>query len=159
MFYILKRCTERAFSTYSGASACAIVNHLNAVLSRDYLQLFDSRITSYQQSYGASAQQSGPTPSLSGMFTSATATAAALAKRADEDAALCVACNNLDISTENMQTLQKHLEEEFQTQFPNHEAKHMIKHCLDDLEQTAKEFKQTAKKVNKQLSKHCVVAL
>ena len=37
VFYVLKKCTERALFTCSVHAACAIVNHINAALSRYFL--------------------------------------------------------------------------------------------------------------------------
>jgi hypothetical protein len=59
VFYILKKCTERAFSTCSGSSACAVLNFTNTVLARDVKDVFVLSLADYASRYsnGKAAQE------------------------------------------------------------------------------------------------------
>jgi hypothetical protein len=87
------------------------------------------------------------------MFTSKVDPAILLAKQED-DARLLVTINNLENSIINVNKLKLHLEEEFKNAFGLNNAGEMIQHVLEDLQQTAKLFEQTAKKVTTNICTH-----
>ena len=57
MFFILKKCTERAFSTYSAQAACALVNHINSLLEREYHDALEAVFVDYERKYTPSQKK------------------------------------------------------------------------------------------------------
>lgn len=143
IFYLLKKSTVRAFSTKSTHTACAIVNHINAILSRDYKEVLQTRIREYQQEYEqgtpALSRQGG---SMFGQFRSGNAKA----MRCRSNVLLLLTLNNLEASALNIMTLKEHLALEFEGGHTGSKPEVMVSHCLAELLETSKAFTQTVKK-------------
>ena len=58
-FFILKKCTERAFSTASAQAACALVNHINSLLQREYYEQLESVLVEYERKYTPQQKAAG----------------------------------------------------------------------------------------------------
>lgn len=144
IFYLLKKSTVRAFSTKSASTACAIVNHINAILSRDYKEVLQTRIREYQQE----TEQNNPVlsrqvgGSMFGQFRNSNTKVT----KWRADVLLFLTLNNLEASALNIMTLKEHLALEFEGGQSGSKPEVMISHCLAELLETSKAFTQTVKK-------------
>jgi hypothetical protein len=150
VFYILKKCCERAFNTYSASSACAIVNHINNILARDYREIYDSFATFYANRYIKSLTTNSTVNNIATLLNSInsnnTLVQSYQQRKLADDRQLILISNNIELSINNIATLKAHLEEEFDAVFNNQSnntnqpTSIMIKHCLADLSETRKLF-------------------
>eukprot|EP00471_Norrisiella_sphaerica_P011270 CAMPEP_0184493506 /NCGR_PEP_ID=MMETSP0113_2-20130426/26173_1 /TAXON_ID=91329 /ORGANISM="Norrisiella sphaerica, Strain BC52" /LENGTH=808 /DNA_ID=CAMNT_0026878785 /DNA_START=88 /DNA_END=2514 /DNA_ORIENTATION=+ len=126
VFYILKKCSERAFSTCDVNSACAIVNLLNSMLETLYKQELSSKLSvcwerSHQITQILFAQDQ-------------------LKQKQVEDS-MILALNNIQVSSSHILTLRKHLLSHTMDVFehmPN--AINMAKQCLEGLSDTSESY-------------------
>lgn len=138
IFFLLKKCTERACSTGSAHTACAIVNHLNFILARDYKDVLLGQLRAYSQEY---LQQTEGVFS-SKMFSSNNESD----RKMDDDRRLMLTLNNLQTSTQHISTLKEHLHREFEISFSSLGSREMISHCLENLTETFEAFKKSVGK-------------
>jgi len=154
VFFILKKCTERAFSTYSAQAACALVNHINSLLEREYHDALEAVFVDYERKYTPSNKKpvflpanSGESSRASGLvqlLTSAAQTgqmANVQQRKASDDSRLLVTVNNLQVSVEHVAVLRQHLTAEFEdmnkTDPQSSQPKRdMMRACLDELQHT-----------------------
>ena len=156
VFFILKKCTERAFSTYSAQAACALVNHINALLEREYHDALEAVFVHYERLYqpankrpvfqpaNSSGGESSRASGLVQLLTSAAQTGAMLnvqQRKASDDSRLLVTANNLQVSVEHVAVLRQHLTAEFEEMAANDPQasgarRDMMRACLDELQHT-----------------------
>lgn len=152
-FFILKKCTERAFSTYSANTSCAVVNHIITILSTDYKEHMHRRVKAYYNIY--SNDTSNETSLFKGsLFGSGGDQASEQEKKLQHDENFFLHLNNLQQSTEHMATLKEHLEAEFKQAFEKSltgASKELVKHCLSEIAETSLAFRKLVQGGNRRL--------
>lgn len=159
VFYVLKRSTERAFSTCSVVTACALTNHVNGILTREFKQTLERalRRSAAAAAGGAAAHldkvrsmfkdgtgKDGDSGSGVGVDVGGGGDGGGGADDDAKDAAarsLCVTLNNVQTSGEHILTLKRHLEREFSGMYEAVDTKGMVAQCLADLEDTSKSYR------------------
>ena len=154
VFFILKKCTERAFSTFSAQAACALVNHINSLLEREYHDSLEAVFVDYERRYTpsqkkpvflpATSNESSRASGLVQLLTSAAQTgqmANVQQRKASDDSRLLVTVNNLQVSVEHVAVLRQHLTAEFDDMYKsdpaaNQQKRDMMRACLDELQHT-----------------------
>ena len=158
VFFILKKCTERAFSTFSAQAACALVNHINALLQREYFEHLESVLVEYERKYTPVQKKPVFLPqgtesrasNLVALLTSA-AQAGQLAnvqtRKMQDDSRFLVTLNNLQVSVDHIAVLRAHLSGEFDEIRAGEAAAKgsagkddMMRACLDELSGTQQRF-------------------
>jgi hypothetical protein len=133
VFYILKKCSERAFGTVSPSSACAMINHICAQLNGRYkrvlqqslekqFQQLDSFVSQLGKEFGVNINLNGV---LGGGGGGGNGGGDALQEGgaggkngiSQLELTMFTMCNNLCVSAQNMQTLKVHLDGQFQEIF------------------------------------------
>jgi hypothetical protein len=140
IFYLLKKCTERAFSINSATTACAVINHINAILSRDYKEVLHARIATYAQDYGTGGEGVFSTKIFSG------SEAAQSEKRLADDQGLLFALNNLSVSEQHLSTLREHLLTEFSAGFGDAADSAVLELGFSELAETGHAFNKVVTK-------------
>jgi conserved oligomeric Golgi complex subunit 4 len=141
VFYVLQQSTERAFSTCSVNSACAIVNHVNDVVARAFKEVLGSNVSRY----GAQTNQ------LFKLLSVGVGASRANDEKGEQHM-LYIALNNIEVSSENTLLLKQHMEAEFDHMFSGVDSKRMITHCLADLEHTSEQYRTMLDSALKELS-------
>ena len=153
VFFILKKCTERAFSTYSAQAACALVNHINSLLEREYHDALEAVFVDYERKYQpsqkkpvflpANSNEGSRASGLVQLLTSAAQTgqmANVQQRKMSDDSRLLVTVNNLQVSVEHVAVLRQHLTSEFddmnQHEQSSQQKRDMMRACLDELQHT-----------------------
>lgn len=137
VFFILKKCTERAFSTSNVNGACAIINHLNSVLQSKYK---DSLVTKMNDAYKKYNSFKGVNVNqFSQSLYGSSAASAAVPAIPEELLTVLVAINSIFTSSLHMQTLTNMLQEEFDN-MQTKASVALVGHCLEDLNSTVTGF-------------------
>ena len=163
VFFILKKCVERAFSTASSQAACALVNHINGLLQREYYDHLEGVLLEYEKKYTPVAKKPVFLPQaaegsrasgLVSLLTSAAQTgqlANVQQRKMADDSRLLVTLNNAQVSIDHIATLRSHLSTEFdelRAQEAGGKAgggsaggkDDMMRACLDELSGTQQRF-------------------
>jgi len=114
VFFVLQKCTQRAVDSHNIHGLCAIINHLTAVLNKDYKEvlqkLFKDQLTKHTR--GSELKMS-----------------------------LLVVLNNLEVSADYMLRLKKEIEAKCDKIFTQQEEKDKLKMTIADLQDTSKHFR------------------
>mmetsp|Transcript_11124 Transcript_11124/g.40774 ORF Transcript_11124/g.40774 Transcript_11124/m.40774 type:complete len:733 (+) Transcript_11124:60-2258(+) len=124
-FFILQKCSQRAIATANVQCTCAALNHVNNLLSNEYLHALRNKaaqtIKQYNQSSSAATQASG--------------VAADVSRSA-------VSLNNMDVSADYAQKLRVELETTCGDVFSAPHDREKIKMCLAEIAEASATFKQ-----------------
>ena len=125
-FFILQKCARRAVATANVQCACAALNHVNILLSNQYLQALRNKaeqaIRQYNQACSTTNQATGgaaPDISIS-----------------------AIALNNMDVSADYAHKLRVELESVCGDVFTAPNDREKIKMCLGELAESSASFKQ-----------------
>ena len=153
VFFILKKCVERAFSTSSSQAACALVNHINALLQREYYDHLEGVMIEYEKKYTPAQKRpvflpqgtdSSRASGLVSLLTSAAQTgqlANVQTRKMADDSRVLVTLNNMQVSIEHIAVLRSHLSSEFEDIRSQEGGKDdMMRACLDELNGTQQRF-------------------
>eukprot|EP00808_Paulinella_micropora_P001904 g15410.t1 len=160
VFCILENSATRAISTYNLNSACAVLNHVLAVLRGDFKEALSKDLTSYAKTYRGAAQRAarGEGSSLTNSAASLQAAASSISsifnttagagesglseaqkKKLRDDAAMLAALNDVEYSMRFVGMLHQRLQEEGARVFAHHPAgpKELFQMALDELKEVS----------------------
>lgn len=137
VFYILKKCSERAMSTCDANAASAVVNLVNSLLSTRYR---DHLVSELEAGWTANENLSQLILSAAAQMGGAGA-ARAEKQAAAAEARVVTALNNLQVSAGHIRTLREHLETHVKTVFAHAPAgARMAAQCLEFLSETYRQY-------------------
>jgi len=136
IFFVLQKCTRRAFTSSNVDGACAMLNHASSLLLIDYREVLQSRLKASMPSTGLD---------FSGMLQSKLQSSRS--SGGDSDAtklSSTIALNDIEVSIENVQKLMKELQAECTKMVGQvgELAKGKLDSCLAELSSAAATFKE-----------------
>jgi hypothetical protein len=149
-FFVLRKCITRSFSMYNIGSLCAIINIVNDVLTKDYIESFKSEITALASSSNPAAgkMQAATTGFASKILAGSGMASGGIPKKTSKISIFTI-INNLDKSREFLDILKHQMEEEFRQVFPSSflefaKQEEIFNHCLGELSHVSSTFVRLA---------------
>ncbi len=138
VFYILKKSADRAFATCNVNAGCAVLNHVNSILTRNYKQALELSIRAALGGQDTSSSSGGGYS-----LFSPSGGAGAGASSARPRVTLPLVLNNLSVSVRYTVQLKEQLQLTFDELFGQRvEEQQMLRHCLDDVAASANLLKR-----------------
>jgi hypothetical protein len=136
VFFILKKSADRAFATCNVNAGCAVLNHVNSILTRNYKQALELSIRAALGGHDTASTSGGG-------YSLFSPSGGASASSARPRISLPLVLNNLSVSVRYTLQLKEQLQLTFDELFGQRvEEQQMLRHCLDDVAASANLLKR-----------------